>query len=160
MMEHHMKQNLFRKESMERISSPDELHDYMRVTSPRLWMVLTLVIVLLAGFIVYASVSRMENTLDVKAEIVTTYESVDDNKWTKQQAYLNIPPEKMDIVQTGMKVRIVGTEGTIMSKIQSGEDFLAEVLLPESAEKLPEGICDAQIVLESVSPLSFLLNGG
>ena len=35
-----MENGLFRKKSMERISSPEELHDYMRVTSPRLWMIL------------------------------------------------------------------------------------------------------------------------
>lgn len=35
-----MENNLFRKKSLEHISSPEELHDYMRVTSPRLWMIL------------------------------------------------------------------------------------------------------------------------
>lgn len=48
-----MDKNLFRKKSLKRISSSEELHDYMRVNSPRLWMILTTIVVLLAGFIVF-----------------------------------------------------------------------------------------------------------
>ena len=50
-----MGNQLFRQKSLDRISSPEELHDYMRVTSPRLWMILGAILVLLAGFIAYAS---------------------------------------------------------------------------------------------------------
>ena len=64
-------ENLFRKKSLERISSPEELHDYLRVTSPRLWMVLAAIMVLLAGFIVYASTATMENVMAVKVEVET-----------------------------------------------------------------------------------------
>ena len=46
---------------METISSPEQLHDYMRVTSPRLWMLLGAIVVLLVGFIAYASTATMEN---------------------------------------------------------------------------------------------------
>ena len=60
-----MENGLFRKKSMERISSPEELHDYMRVTSPRLWMILGAIVALLVGFIVYASTATMENTMPI-----------------------------------------------------------------------------------------------
>ncbi len=49
-----MENGLFRKKSLERISSPEQLHDYMHVTSPRLWMLLIAVAVLLIGFLAYA----------------------------------------------------------------------------------------------------------
>ena len=42
-------QTLFRKEAMERISSPDDLTSYLRVTSPSVWIILTAVIALLVG---------------------------------------------------------------------------------------------------------------
>ena len=56
----------FRKKSMDRISSPDEMRDYLRVTSPRLWMLLGTIILLLAGFVFYAATSRMESTYPLK----------------------------------------------------------------------------------------------
>jgi hypothetical protein len=60
-----MGNQLFRKESLERISSPEQLHDYMRVTSPRMWMILSAIAALLVGFIVYASTTTMENTINI-----------------------------------------------------------------------------------------------
>ena len=55
-----MENQLFRKKSLERISSPEEMHDYMRVTSPRLWMILAAIVVLLGGFIAYAATTTMK----------------------------------------------------------------------------------------------------
>ena len=61
-----MDNQLFREKSLKHISSPEELHHYLRVTGPRLWMILTAVVALLIGFIVYASTVTMENTMPIK----------------------------------------------------------------------------------------------
>ena len=42
-------QNSFRKKAMDRISSPEDLTGYLRVTSPGMWIVLAAVIALLVG---------------------------------------------------------------------------------------------------------------
>ena len=47
-MEH---SDLFRKESMDRIQSPEQLNDYLRVTNPAMWVVLAAVIILLVGVV-------------------------------------------------------------------------------------------------------------
>ena len=64
-----MENKLFRKKSLEKISSPEELHDYMQVTSPRLWMLLSAIAALLVGFIVYASTVTMENTMKIQVDV-------------------------------------------------------------------------------------------
>lgn len=46
-----MDKKLFREKNVKRVSSPDELNDYMRVTSPSVWVILISVIVLIAGFL-------------------------------------------------------------------------------------------------------------
>ena len=43
------KPSLFRKEAMNRITSPDQLNDYLRVTRPSVWVVLVAVILLICG---------------------------------------------------------------------------------------------------------------
>ena len=48
-----MEQSLFRKKSLDRISSPEQLNDYLRVTNPTVWVVLGAVILLLLGVIVW-----------------------------------------------------------------------------------------------------------
>lgn len=42
-----------------KIASQEELHDYLRVTSPRLWMILGAVALMLVGFIVYAATATI-----------------------------------------------------------------------------------------------------
>ena len=43
--------DLYREKSLERISSPEQLNDYIRVTTPSVWLVLVMVIVLLIGIL-------------------------------------------------------------------------------------------------------------
>ena len=45
---------LYRKKSMEKISSPEELNDYIRVTTPSVWIVLAAIIVLLVGLLAWS----------------------------------------------------------------------------------------------------------
>ena len=46
------KVGIFRKKSIERISSPEQLHDYIRVTTPGVWLVLIAIIILLVGVVI------------------------------------------------------------------------------------------------------------
>ena len=42
-----MEEQIFRKKSLDRLSSPEQLNDYLHVTSPGIWIVLGAVIFLL-----------------------------------------------------------------------------------------------------------------
>ena len=53
------KEGVFREKSLERISEPEQLHDYIRVTSPGVWLVLIAVIVLLAGVMVWGVFGKL-----------------------------------------------------------------------------------------------------
>ena len=153
-----MEKNLFRQESLDHISSPEELHDYMKVTSPRLWMVLVAVVALLAGFIVYASVSTLENKLDVKAQ-VSVYTDPATGEKSVDDVMITIPEDKKNLVQREMVVRLEGFEGKI-DYIHEDKDSTEAHVVFENPKELPaqEGSYDAVIVLEQVSPIKFLIN--
>ena len=51
---------LFRKKSMDRVSSPEQLNDYIRVTSPGLWLVLAAGVILLAGMLAWSILGTVE----------------------------------------------------------------------------------------------------
>ncbi len=101
------KEKIFRKESIERISSPEQLHDYLRVTSPRIWMLLAAIIAFLLGFLVYASTTKMENTLSLKL--------------TSEYGVLSaeLPESQTDQVSLRMPVRVGGKTGYITDIIQN-----------------------------------------
>lgn len=50
---------IFREKSMERVSSPEELNDYIRVTNPSVWIVLLALVLLLAGMLVWSIFGRV-----------------------------------------------------------------------------------------------------
>ena len=156
-----MENGLFRKKSMERISSPEALHDYMRVTSPRLWMLLGAIAALLAGFIVYASTATLENTATIKVKIRQYELGENDAGETEYMTAIeaHLPRSMKDQVDSGMTVRI-GREETTIGYIGLGEDETLFLNIDPGRDYLPipEGEYDAELVLESTTPISFLWN--
>ena len=60
------KTKLFREKNLERLESPEQLNDYLRVTSPGVWMILSAVILLLIGVFIWAVFGRIEATTQVQ----------------------------------------------------------------------------------------------
>ena len=55
------KRSVFRKKSIARISSPEQLNDYICVSSPSVWLILLSVAVLLAGVIIWGVFGTMNS---------------------------------------------------------------------------------------------------
>lgn len=51
---------IFREKSIRRVSSPEQLNDYIRVTSPSVWIVLIALVVLLLGMLAWSVLGRIE----------------------------------------------------------------------------------------------------
>ena len=88
-----MEQPLFRKQSMERVSSPEQLSDYLHVTSPAIWIVLAAVILLLASLFVWSSVTAIESYAAGEAEVhggVLTLQFDDGAKASRVEVGMNV----------------------------------------------------------------------
>ena len=161
-----MESGLFREKSMEKISSPEDLHDYMRVTSPRLWMLLAAIALLLAGFIVYASTATMENTIDIRVTVQNVEGYTDAGEPDGKMVPLvsaALPISYKDILETGMTVRIGNEEGRIeliaLANTDEGEQMVNLIIIMDNENcTLPDGECDAEVVTETTTPISFLWN--
>jgi len=55
-----MSGSVFRKKSLERISSPEQLNDYIRVSTPSLWIALIATLLLLAGAIIWGILGSID----------------------------------------------------------------------------------------------------
>ena len=49
-----MNNNIFRQKSIDKISSPEKLDDYIKVTKPSVWITLIAIVLLLAGAVVWS----------------------------------------------------------------------------------------------------------
>lgn len=159
-----MENQLFRQKSIDHISSPEALHDYMRVTSPRLWMILGAIAVLLVGFIVYASTATMENLMPMKVKVETLElpeELLETGAGQKlSMVYGRVPMSELSTVKIGMKVRVGTEEGTIgwISTIENEDEINLIFDMDRDYIPLPDGEYDADLVLESTTAISFLWN--
>ena len=130
---------VFREKTLERISSPDQLNDYLHVTNPGIWAVLTAVIILLAGVFVWSCTGTLE---------------------TKSPASMVVKNHVAEIV---VKDDSVLEKGMVI-KEASQEYYIASVTEDEYGRKtgiaevnLPDGKYDAEVVTETTRPVEFLL---
>ena len=146
-----MEKQVFREKSLERIASPEQLHDYMRVTSPKLWMILTAAIVLVVGFVVAASVFTMENSRDLQVSV---------NRSEEQEPFImfSLPLKEKDVIEVGMPVEFGGYQGKVESIFQDSENVNGLVELGAGQKTPAEGTYDGKVIIERVNPISFLLN--
>ncbi|MBQ7670301.1 MAG: hypothetical protein IJS45_06225 [Clostridia bacterium] len=52
--------SIFREKSMDKVSSPESLNDYIKVTTPSVWLVLIALVVLLLGILAWSIFGRVE----------------------------------------------------------------------------------------------------
>ena len=156
------KTGLFREKSLEAIESPESLNDYLRVTSPGVWLVLATVVVLLAGFIVWGIFGRINTTMQLAVEArdgsAVCYVPYDSLQKVLGQGYVTIggkdytlQPEReagVTIVSEEMNAYI-----RVKGNLQVGD---MTVQVPVDAD-LSNGIYAATVVTESLQPASLLL---
>ena len=138
-----MPEQLFRKKSMDRLSSPEELNSYLRVTTPAVWLVLSSVILILVGALFWGGAtfitSSVSGTAKVKDGImVVTFEE----------------DEFAQNVEPGLYVRVGNVNSTIMS-VGKGED---DSIFALANTDLSDGTYPASITYKVTSILKLLFN--
>lgn len=143
-----MENQVFRQKSVERISSPEQLQDYMRVTTPGIWMVLAAVILLLAGLILSSALVNVESKITEQGTVTEDGSMLD----------IMLPLSQKSLVAPGMLVRVADREAKIDMVFQAENEVEVIAMLPEDGVKLAPGTYDVEIVTETVRPISFLFS--
>lgn len=158
-----MNNSIFRKKSIARVSSPEQLNDYLRVANPSVWMILSAVIILLAGICVWGIFGHLDTVLPTvgicEGGVLRCYVADTD----------------IAEVAAGMPLAVNGQEYTIsavseqpISLDETTGSYLAHkgnlqpgqwvCIVTAVAADLPDGIYDADIITERVAPISFVAN--
>ena len=144
---------LFRQQSMDQVNSPEQIRDYLRVTSPKLWRVIAAVLVLLAGFLAYLSVAGREISAPVRVKV----ENMPTNGGEQAVVTFEIPTADRDNYRPGMAVRFDGVTGKIRYFIETKETTVVTVEPDDPDVKIAAGEYDAAVVVESSTPIDELL---
>lgn len=65
----HMKNNLFKKSSMDRISSPEKLDAFIRVSNPGSWMVLCAALGLVLGLLIWGVFGQLSESVSFNGRL-------------------------------------------------------------------------------------------
>lgn len=133
-----MVDELFRKRSYDKIKSPEQLNDYVRVANPGVWLILCAVIVLLVGFCIWGIFGQIKTT--VPAQI-----TVDDGR------IICTVDGDIGKIEAGMRVEAGGSTGLV--RAVNADHHLVEIDI-----SLSDGVYEGEIVTESIAPLSFIFN--
>lgn len=152
---------LFRKKPLEKISNPNQLNEYIKVSSPSIWTVLIAAIVLLVGLLFWGIFGSLESSVPGVAIVSNNHASI----------YFS--PDQAHAIQIGTKVRVKDAQGVLKtapgSPQQIPADFDAYALSTgklkagdwkthaEAELPLSDGIYDAALITESIRPITFLI---
>lgn len=160
-----MKENLFRKTSLDKVTGPEQLDELIRVANPSLWVTLAAIVILLAAVLGWSVFGALPTTLSAAAfsdgGTLTFYLSAEDAATVKD----------------GMTVQAGGAKGTVtsvgelpLSRVEAvtalGSDYLAGALIASdwsvpvtaTVPDAADGLCEARVTVDSVNPIHFILN--
>ena len=139
-----MRKRIFRKKSLDRMKSPDNLDDYIRVSNPGVWLLLVCVIVLLAGACIWGAFGHIDSIVPVTVQV--------DNG----SAVCYIDEENIVGIKPDMTVKFEGNEAAIAKSGKKEQGKYAFGLAGEFT--LPDGFYKGNIVTKSFKPLAFIFN--
>ena len=159
-----MKNQLFREKSMERVSSPEQLNDYIRVANPSVWLALAVVVFLLIGICVWGIFGKLDTVLRVGAitegERTVCYVKESDIGTVSREMKVRLNGEEYVIAEIAVQPVQIDTNFpdylAHLGGITRGEWVYAVVL--DGIEGVDGGIYEAEIVIESISPMTFVIN--
>ena len=156
------KNSLFREKSIERIESPEKLDDYLKVTSPGVWIVLAAIIIVLAGVCIWGALGHIDST--VSAAVVSDEDGtvclVPQAALEGVVKYRNVTVNGQDLELTPsvLEPEAVSESTDVYVLLAGGLSFGDVVYRVDLAEPLPEGIYTGKLLIEEVSPLSLFFN--
>ena len=153
---------LFREKSVEAIESPEALNDYLRVTSPGIWLILAGIVSFLIGVCIWGIFGHVDSTTDTA--VVSQGSEVDC--LVPEEAISGVlenPSVKIDNIDYALKPSTLKpeiiSENTDIYVILTGKLEVGQIVyrIPVDAA-LEEGTYSGKVVTEKLSPISLLLN--
>ena len=158
-----MNSSIFRKSSIDRVNSPEQLNEYIRVANPSVWMTLGAVVILLLGVIIWGIFGSVNTTVSTGVQV------------EQGAAVCYVAAEDAGKLAPGQTITAGDITGTILSipevPMQVDESFAdymlyltgfslgdfcyaVEVSLPGAAD----GISPAVITVDSIRPIAFVIH--
>lgn len=156
-------ETIFRQKSIDKISSPEQLDSYLKVTSPSVWLVLVGIILILVGALAWGAFGKLNTYANVgcvvDSNVAYCYAKEDDASKIKVGMNIEIPNEEVTI-----NISQIENTGMIIS---DDYDYLQHLIGVTSSDyvfamagvcNLKSGYYQGRVIIETISPLKFIFN--
>ncbi len=161
-MQEHGKVKLFREKSLEAVESPESINDYLRVTSPGVWLVLGAVIALLIGGILWSIFGRIETSTQLAVVAnggqTVCYVPYEELEPVMHTGSVTVNGQSYSL-RMGDDVNVTAVTADMNPFIRvTGNLEIGQVTVEVPVEgELEDGVYPAMAVTESLQPISLLL---
>lgn len=155
------RKSIFRKESLDRISSPEEYDQYLQVTGPGIWIVMCAIVLVLVGAILWSIMGRLDTTMEVAVvsrgdSVVCVLPMESAGKETSMK--IAIADKVYDLVDAGRAPQKLTAEGPYAELLSCGFAEGTVLAFLDVDAMLPDGVYIGRIQVEQVAPISFIVN--
>lgn len=155
-----MNNSVFRESSVDRLRSPEQLNEYIRVARPGVWLILSAIILLLVGVIVWSIFGTVVTTIQtgvlVSEDGTVCFVKAEDASMLNEGMTVTIAGNITGTLKSISQEPMLAEEDTYIlqiSDIYAGDYFL-EVAV--EVEGLEEGIYIGKIIVETIRPITFV----
>ena len=152
------------EKKLKKVDSPEQLDQYIRLSNPGVWIILIGIVILLIGVCVWGYFGKIDTKINTVA-IASYYDT-----------YVYIKEADLDKVKTGMSVEIINNEAKyeiveiettpekVTKEFSEYARHLGNFQIGEWVYKcrlnssLREGTYGANVVVESIAPMTFVTN--
>lgn len=158
-----MGSTIFREKSLKKIASPEQMNDYIRVSSPSVWMVLTAVIVLLAGVCVWGMFGHLDTAVQTGGVCtdgrLTVLVGEEDHDRIKENAVISVDGVEYAVAEiTNAPIRVDDQIDPYVVHLAGFTEGDWVYRLYADVPGLADGVYAVSVITERVRPLDFVLN--
>lgn len=157
-----MAEQIFREKSLKKISSPEELNDYVKVANPGVWLLLVSVIALLIGFFAWGAIGQIETKIDAtclsedgKLKIYVKEDDMSEITLNTELTVDGVDYKITSISNSPIQVDSLFNAYMIhVGNLTEGE----WVYVLNADSNLKTGVYKAKVVKEKIKPLSLIFD--
>ena len=174
------KKNIFRQESLDRMTSPEQLNDYIRVSTPSVWLILSAFFILAVSVIVWGVTGTLPQTASLNGVIekdhtVVCYIGVDSLESDISGCKATVIPSNAGVAGNPANGTVVDVSKTPYSAeeikdtlksdwidsnlVSSQYSYAVTIRLDNDSAQLPsDTLARVSVTTAEIKPISFILN--